>query len=132
RGAGRGRARSGDPGGARAPRDARQPADRRGNGGVPRRAAGRGGVSCSRGGTAAPPAARVREAGIGPPAVLVVGGVVALREQVRWFEERPLFGRRVVVTRPREQAGELARALEDAGAGGVLFPTLALAPALRA
>jgi uroporphyrinogen III methyltransferase/synthase len=81
-------------------------------------------------GTAATLAARVREAGIGPPAVLVVGGVVALREQVRWFEERPLFGRRVVVTRPREQAGELARALEDAGAEVVLFPTIALAPPL--
>jgi len=81
-------------------------------------------------GTAATLAARVREAGIGPPAVLVVGGVVALREQVRWFEERPLFGRRVVVTRPREQAGELARALEDAGAEVVLFPTIALAAPL--
>jgi uroporphyrinogen III methyltransferase / synthase len=81
-------------------------------------------------GTAATLAARVREAGVGPPAVLVVGQVVSLREQVRWFEERPLFGRRVVVTRPREQAGDLARALEDAGAEVVLFPTIAIAPPL--
>jgi uroporphyrinogen III methyltransferase/synthase len=79
-------------------------------------------------GTAATLAARVRDAGIVPPAVLVVGTVVSLREQVRWFEDRPLFGRRVVVTRPREQAGELARTLEDAGAEVVLFPTIALAP----
>jgi uroporphyrinogen III methyltransferase/synthase len=74
--------------------------------------------------------ARVRDAGVGPPGVLVVGRVVSLREQLRWFEERPLFGRRVVVTRPREQAGELARALEDAGAEVVLFPTIAIAPPL--
>ncbi len=79
-------------------------------------------------GTAATLAGRVRAAGIVPPAVLVVGTVVSLRERVRWFEERPLFGRRVVVTRPREQAGDLARSLEDAGAEVVLFPTIALAP----
>jgi uroporphyrinogen III methyltransferase / synthase len=79
-------------------------------------------------GTAATLPARVREAGIVPPAVLVVGTVVSLRERVRWFEERPLFGRRVVVTRPREQAGELARTFEDAGAEVVLFPTIAIAP----
>jgi uroporphyrinogen III methyltransferase/synthase len=79
-------------------------------------------------GTVGTLAARVRGAGIVPPAVLVVGTVVSLRERVGWFEARPLFGRRVVVTRPREQAGELARALEDAGAEVVLFPTIALAP----
>jgi len=81
-------------------------------------------------GTAASLPARVRDAGVVPPAVLVVGTVVSLREHVRWFEERPLFGRRVVVTRPREQAGELAGALEDAGAEVVLFPTIAIAPPL--
>ncbi len=79
-------------------------------------------------GTVGTLAVRAANAGIGPPAVCVVGTVVALREQVRWFEDRPLFGRRIVVTRPREQAGELASALEDAGAEVVLFPTIALAP----
>src|SRR5262249_19155413 len=81
-------------------------------------------------GTAETLAARVRESGLGPPAVLVVGRVVSLRDRVRWFEERPLFGRRVVVTRPREQAAELSRAFEDAGAEVVLFPTIAIAPPL--
>jgi uroporphyrinogen III methyltransferase/synthase len=79
-------------------------------------------------GTAGTLAERARVAGVTPPAVLVVGGVVTLREHVRWFEGRPLLGRRVVVTRPREQAGELARVLEDAGAEVVLFPTIAIAP----
>ena len=78
--------------------------------------------------TVATLAERVAAAELGPPAVVVVGSVVGVRERVRWFEERPLFGRRVVVTRPRAQAGELARLLEDAGAEVILFPTIAIAP----
>ncbi|MFN8544011.1 MAG: uroporphyrinogen-III C-methyltransferase [Candidatus Binatia bacterium] len=73
-------------------------------------------------------AARVRAAGIGAPAVLVVGAVVGLHEHVRWVEERPLFGRRIVITRPRAQAGSLAQRLEDQGAETILFPTIAIAP----
>ncbi|MCV5597754.1 hypothetical protein OFN66_29145, partial [Escherichia coli] len=58
-------------------------------------------------------AERVAEAGIRPPAVTVVGEVVRLREEgLAWYEARPLFGRRVVVTRARAQAGELSRRLE--------------------
>ena len=74
-------------------------------------------------------AARVRAAGLTPPACVVVGGVVRLRERLRWFEERPLFGRRVVVTRPRMQAGALIDLLEEQGAEVLPFPTIALAPA---
>src|SRR5262249_50617366 len=73
-----------------------------------------------------PRAGRWGAAGVGAPAVLVIGGVVSLREHVRWFEDRPLLGRRIVVTRPREQAGELARVLEDAGAEVIVFPTIAI------
>src|SRR3989442_1728910 len=79
-----------------------------------------------RGAAAAEPPRRA--GGLGPPAVIVVGSAVGVRERVRWFEERPLFGRRVVVTRPRAQAGELARLLEDVGAEVILFPTIAIAP----
>jgi len=79
-------------------------------------------------GTAATLAERVRAAGVEAPAVLVIGGVVSLREHVRWFEDRPLLGRRIVVTRPREQAGELARVLEDGGAEVIVFPTIAIGP----
>ena len=62
------------------------------------------------------------------PAIVVVGRVAALREHLRWFDVKPLFGRRVVVTCPREQARELAELLEDQGAQVILAPTVRLAP----
>ncbi len=74
-------------------------------------------------------AACVRTVGLGPPACVVIGGVVRLRERLRWFEDRPLFGRRVVVTRPRMQAGALSELLEEQGAEVVPFPTIVLDPA---
>ncbi|HYR95636.1 MAG TPA: uroporphyrinogen-III C-methyltransferase [Candidatus Binatus sp.] len=78
--------------------------------------------------TAATLAARAVDAGLGPPGVVVVGSVVTARERVRWFEERPLFGRRIVVTRPRAQAGALADVLEQQGAEVIPFPTIAIVP----
>jgi uroporphyrinogen III methyltransferase / synthase len=72
---------------------------------------------------------KVAEAGLKPPAIIVVGDVVALREEgLDWYERRPLFGRRVVVTRSRAQAGELARDLERLGAGVHEFPTIEITP----
>jgi uroporphyrinogen III methyltransferase/synthase len=82
--------------------------------------------------TAATLAAQVEAAGLRAPGVLVVGNVVRLRERVRWFETRPLFGRRVVVTRARTQAGALAELLESEGAEVIPFPTIAFAPPLDA
>ena len=80
-------------------------------------------------GTLADIAQRVAEAGIRPPAVTVVGEVVRLREEgLAWYEARPLFGRRVVVTRARAQAGELSRRLEELGAAVVEFPTIEIRP----
>jgi uroporphyrinogen III methyltransferase/synthase len=58
------------------------------------------------------------------PAVAVIGGVVGERERINWFESRPLFGRRIVVTRTREQAGVLSRQLADLGADVVEMPTI--------
>ena len=69
-----------------------------------------------------------RAKGVATPALVIVGGVVALRDTINWFESKPLFGKRVVVTRAREQASELKRLLEDAGAQVVQFPTIEIAP----
>ncbi len=64
-----------------------------------------------------------------PPATIVIGEVVRLREKLDWFERLPLFGRRIVVTRAREQAGALAAQLAALGAEVVELPTIEIAPA---
>jgi uroporphyrinogen III methyltransferase/synthase len=61
------------------------------------------------------------------PAILVVGPGAALREHLRWFDERPLFGKRIVVTRSREQSGELVEMLEDLGAEPIQAPAIRVA-----
>lgn len=68
------------------------------------------------------------EAGITAPAITVVGQVVSLREALRWFDNRPLFGRRIVVTRARAQASDLAEALARHGAVPVECPVIRIAP----
>jgi uroporphyrinogen III methyltransferase/synthase len=73
-------------------------------------------------------ASRVQEAGLGAPAVVVIGDVVRLRETLAWFERRPLFGKRVLVTRDKRQSGSMVRALRDAGAEAVVVPMIRLAP----
>ena len=73
-------------------------------------------------------AERVEEAGLTPPAITVVGEVAGLREDLDWFEKRPLFGRRIVVTRARAQAGEFSSELEALGAEVVEFPTIEIQP----
>ena len=73
-------------------------------------------------------AAAVREAGLGAPLLTVVGAVAGLREHIAWFESRPLFGKRVLVTRTRQQASALSGLLRREGALPVELPALALAP----
>ncbi|GBE58274.1 uroporphyrinogen-III C-methyltransferase [bacterium BMS3Abin01] len=75
-------------------------------------------------GTLADIVGKVKESGFRAPAITVVGEVVRLREQLHWFEDRPLFGKRVVVTRSRSQASDLVRSLEELGAAPVEFPTI--------
>ena len=72
--------------------------------------------------------ARVSEANLETPALIVVGDVVKLHETLNWFETKPLFGKRVVVTRAREQASELKRLLEESGAQVLQFPVIEIAP----
>lgn len=79
-------------------------------------------------GTLADIVARVEDAGLRPPAITVVGEVVRLRETLSWFENRPLFGKRVLITRTRRQAGNLARLLTDEGAIPVELPSIEIEP----
>ena len=58
------------------------------------------------------------------PAVAIVGDVVTEREKINWFESRPLFGKRIVVTRTRKQAGGLSKELAELGADVVELPTI--------
>src|SRR5262249_5195777 len=68
----------------------------------------------------------VRDACLTPPALVVIGAVAALRSQIAWWEQRPLFGQRVLVTRPRLQAQAMMRALEQLGAVPFLLPAVAI------
>jgi uroporphyrinogen III methyltransferase / synthase len=65
---------------------------------------------------------------IRPPAVIVVGDVVHLRNELNWFENKPLFGKRIIVTRAREQASTFLSALSKMGAECLEFPTIQVVP----
>jgi uroporphyrinogen III methyltransferase/synthase len=73
-------------------------------------------------------AAKVKQAKLRPPALVVVGEVVALRSQLNWFERLPLFGQRIVVTRPRDQAAALTDRLRALGAEAISLPTIEIRP----
>jgi len=79
-------------------------------------------------GTLATIADLVDQRGFAAPAVVVVGEVVKLRSELNWFEALPLFGRRIVVTRARNQASELTRKLERLGADVLEIPTIRIIP----
>ncbi|MHC4249493.1 MAG: uroporphyrinogen-III C-methyltransferase [Planctomycetota bacterium] len=70
----------------------------------------------------------VREAGIKPPALLIVGQAARLEERMRWFESLPLFGRKIVVTRSRKQASGLVKSLRALGGNVMELPTIEIAP----
>lgn len=70
----------------------------------------------------------VRERGIENPSVIVVGPVVGLREQLAWFDAKPLFGKTIVVTRARHQASSLSEKLEELGACVVECPLIEIVP----
>ncbi len=69
-------------------------------------------------------AEQVKVSGFKAPAVCVIGDVVKERENINWFEDRPLFGKRIVVTRTRHQAGGLTKQLSKLGADVIELPTI--------
>jgi uroporphyrinogen III methyltransferase/synthase len=83
-------------------------------------------------GTLATIAVLAVRAKISPPVLTIVGDVVKLRGKLNWFEQRPLFGQRIVVTRRLEQAGSLVQRLAELGADILEVPTIKItAPADR-
>ena len=71
---------------------------------------------------------KAADAGLAPPVVAVFGDVVDLRERLRWFDNRPLFGKRVLVTRTRAQAGALSERLAERGAQAIELPAIETQP----
>jgi uroporphyrinogen III methyltransferase/synthase len=71
----------------------------------------------------------IAEQALKPPATIVVGEVVRLREKLNWYERLPLFGKRIVVTRAREQADALAAKLRALGADAIELPAIEIRPA---
>ncbi len=67
---------------------------------------------------------RVKETGFKNPAIIIVGEVVNLSEELAWFTKKPLFGKRVLVTRTRKQASKLSKLIEDLGGEAIEFPTI--------
>jgi uroporphyrinogen III methyltransferase/synthase len=68
----------------------------------------------------------VRDADLTPPAIVLIGSVTGLRQQLAWWEDRPLFGKRVLVTRPHHQAEGMMCRLEELGAIAFSLPTVAI------
>ncbi len=66
----------------------------------------------------------IDERGLKPPATIIVGDVVSLRSKLNWYERLPLFGKKIVITRAREQAGDLSARLHALGANVVELPTI--------
>lgn len=81
-------------------------------------------------GTVADIADKAQAAGIGMPALTIVGEVVKLRDTLRWFDNKPLFGKRVLVTRAADQSDSLAQALRERGAQAVELPMIRIEPPL--
>lgn len=79
-------------------------------------------------GTLADIAEKADQQQIKPPAIIIVGEVVKLRDKLNWFEKKPLFGKRILVTRTRQQASELTSQLESLGAEVIEFPTIEIVP----
>jgi uroporphyrinogen III methyltransferase / synthase len=79
-------------------------------------------------GTLATIADKIDEAHLKPPATVIIGEVVRLHQKLSWFEKLPLFGKRIVVTRAQDQAGELSERLRCLGADAIELPVISIQP----
>jgi uroporphyrinogen III methyltransferase / synthase len=70
----------------------------------------------------------VKKAGLKSPAIIVIGSVVTLKDKLKWFENLPLLGKKIVVTRAREQASGFIKLLRKAGADCIEMPTIKISP----
>ncbi len=70
----------------------------------------------------------VKKAGIKSPSIIIIGHVVSLRDELAWFDQKPLFGKNIVVTRARAQASSLVSRLTQLGAHCIEIPTIKIAP----
>jgi len=70
----------------------------------------------------------VKKAKLKSPAIIVIGHVVSLRDELAWFDKRPLFGKKIVITRARAQASDLVSKLNKLGAQCIEIPTIKIAP----
>lgn len=73
-------------------------------------------------------AQKASESKFKPPALIVIGDVVCYRDQMNWFERKPLFGKRIVITRARAQSSDLVHELNESGAEVIEFPTIRIQP----
>ncbi len=68
------------------------------------------------------------EAEVDPPGIIIIGEVVKYRDQIKWFENRPLYGKRIIVTRPKAQSKSFVERLNELGAETIEFPTIEISP----
>ncbi len=73
-------------------------------------------------------AAKVREAELASPVLVIIGKVVGLRKKLRWADKRPLYGKNIMITRASDQAPEFTRLLEETGANVISLPTIQIVP----
>lgn len=77
-------------------------------------------------GTLADIVQKVEDTGFSSPAIIIVGEVVKLRDNLSWFEQKPLFGKRILVTRARSQSSELTEMIDALGGESIEFPVIRL------
>lgn len=72
---------------------------------------------------------KIKNAKISPPAIVIIGDVVNLRENIMWYEKKPLFGKKILITRAKDQAEEFANKIYELGGEPLFFPTIKIVDA---